>query len=291
MNFLAIILIQGCPLLQNTKTISINFFPFKRVASPTNTSHSNSIIDMLLGKTENKTVDSETLIKNVQDRISESLKHGYKYSRIVDASEDFLRKHVFEQVEMAVIYVDLVGSTKLSLSLPPEKLSVIISSFVQEMSYVISQCGGFVLKFSGDAVIGYFVGKGSKLQAADDAAGCAESMLKVVNHGINEILTKNESAFPQLQIKIGIDFGSSTVVQYGSDETRSLVDLLGASMNMAAKIQGLAQPNQIVLGKDVFDRLHPAVQEMFIDITNELENWTYTSKDSKAIYHVYRFKG
>ena len=114
----------------------------------------NSIIDMLLGKNENKTVDSETLIKNVQKRIRDSLKEGYKYSRIVDASEEFLRKHTFEQVEMAVIYVDLVGSTRLSLRLPPEKLSVVISSFVQEMSYVISQCGGYVLKFSGDAVIG-----------------------------------------------------------------------------------------------------------------------------------------
>ena len=249
----------------------------------------SGIIDMLLGKSENKTVDSETLIKNVQKRIHESLKHGYKYSRIVDASEEFLRKHVFEQVEMAVIYVDLVGSTKLSLRLPPEKLSVVISSFVQEMSYVISQCGGFVLKFSGDAVIGYFVGKGSSLQAADDAAGCAESMLRVVNDGINKILTKEDSELPELSIKIGIDFGANTVVQYGSDEKRSLVDLLGASMNMAAKVQGLAKPNQIVVGKDVYDRLHPSVQEMFADITDGLKDWTYTPRGSDVVYHVFGY--
>lgn len=164
---------------------------------------------------------------------------------------------------MAVIYVDLVGSTKLSLRLPPEKLSVVISSFVQEMSYVINQCGGFVLKFSGDAVIGYFVGKGSSLQAADDAVGCAESMLMVVRDGINKILSNEDSELPELAIKIGIDFGANTVVQYGSDEKRSLVDLLGASMNMAAKIQGLAQPNQIVVGKDVFDRFHPCPGDVY----------------------------
>ena len=250
----------------------------------------NSIVDMLLGKTENKTVDSETLIKNVRRRIRDSIKEGYKYSRIVDASEGFLRKHVFEQVEMAVIYVDLVGSTKLSLKLPPEKLSVVISSFVQEMSYVINQCGGFVLKFSGDAVIGYFIGKGSSLQAADDAAGCAESMLMVVKDGINKILNDEDSELPELAIKIGIDFGINTVVQYGSDEKRSLVDLLGASMNMAAKIQGLAQPNQIVVGKDVFDRFHPNVQDMFVDVTDNLKNWTYTSKDSEITYRVFEYK-
>ncbi len=249
-----------------------------------------SIIDMLLGKTENKTVDSETLIRNVQGRIRDSLKEGYKYSQIVDASENFLRQHVFEQVEMAVIYVDLVGSTKLSLKLPPEKLSVVISSFVQEMSYVISQCGGFVLKFSGDAVIGYFVGKGSSLQAADDAAGCAESMLRVLKDGINKILSEEDYELPKLEIKVGIDYGVNTVVQYGSDEERSLVDLLGASMNMAAKVQGLAKPNQIVVGKDVFDRLHPNVQDRFEDVTETLKDWTYTSKDSSKIYRVFAYK-
>jgi len=252
--------------------------------------NSNNIIDMLLSKTDSKTVDSETLIRNVQNRIRDSIKEGYRYSRIVDASEGFLRKHVFEQVEMAVIYVDLVGSTKLSLRLPPEKLSIVISSFVQEMSYVISQCEGFVLKFSGDAVIGYFIGKGSSLQAADDAVGCAESMLRVVRDGINKILSDEDSELPELAIKIGIDFGANTVVQYGSDEKRSLVDLLGASMNMAAKIQGLAQSNQIVVGKDVFDRFHPSVQEMFVDVTDNLKDWTYTSRESDVTYRVFEYK-
>ena len=247
----------------------------------------SSIVDMLLGKAENKTVDSETLINDVRNRINDSLEHGYRYSRIVDASEEFLRNHVFEQIEMAVIYVDLVGSTRLSLKLPPEKLSIVISSFVQEMSYVISQCGRYVLKFSGDAVIGYFVGKGSSLQAADDAVGCAESMLRVVKHGINPVLGKEGSELPKLEIKIGIDFGANTVVQYGSDDTRSLVDLLGSSMNMAAKVQGLAHSNQIVIGKDVYDRLHPTIKEMFSDITNHLSGWSYTSKNSNTIYKVY----
>jgi len=251
---------------------------------------SNNIVDMLLGKTESKTVDSETMIRDVQRRIRDSLKNGYRYSRIVDSSEEFLRKHVFEQVEMAIIYVDLVGSTKMSLRLSPEKLSVVISSFVQEMSYVISQCGGFVLKFSGDAVIGYFVGKGSSLQAADDAVGCAESMLMVVQDGINKTLSKEDAELPELEIKIGIDFGANTVVQYGSDEKNSLVDLIGPSMNMAAKIQGLAQPNQIVVGKDVFDRLHPNVQEIFVDITKNVKDWTYTSRNSDAVYRVFADK-
>jgi len=248
-----------------------------------------NIIDMMLSKTETHTVDSETLLKMVQKRIQDSLKNGYKYSNIVDDSKFYLRKHTFQTIEIAVLYVDLVGSTKMSLKLPPEKLSIIISSFVQEMSYLISQHGGFVLKFSGDAVIGYFIGKGSSLQSADSALGCAESMLKVVEKGINPILSKKEE-LPKLRIKVGIDFGPATVVKYGTDEKNSFVDLLGPSINMASKIQGVAKQNQIVVGHDVYERLHPSLQKSFKEITKDLSNWTFTSKFSKKIYPVYAYQ-
>ena len=249
----------------------------------------NNIIDMMLSKSETKTVDSETLLKTVQNRIHDSLKNGYKYTKLIGDSDKFLRKHTFQTIEVAVLYVDLVGSTKMSLELPPDKLSIIISSFVQEMSYVISQHDGFVLKFSGDAVIGYFVGKGSSLQAADSAVGCAESMLRVVEKGINPILGKEES-LPKLRIKVGIDYGPVTVVQYGVDKKNSFVDLLGPSLNMASKVQGVAKPNQTVVGYDLYEKLHPAVQELFVDITKDLSGWTFTSKFSKDKYLVYAYK-
>ena len=251
----------------------------------------HSVIDMLLSRNETKISDSETLLQNVQNRIHDSLKNGYKYARIVDDSETFLRKHVFQTVEIAVLYVDLVGSTKMSLELPPDKLSLIISSFVQEMSYVISQHDGFILKFSGDAVIGYFVGKGSSLQAADSAVGCAESMIKVVENGINPILSKEKEGIPELRIKVGIDYGPAVVVQYGAEKKNSFVDLLGSSINMAAKVQSIAKPNQIVVGDDVYDRLHPSIQEFFVNITKKLSGWTFTSKqDNKKIYSVYAYE-
>lgn len=247
-----------------------------------------NIVDMLLSKRDGEVVDSDTLINNVQKRIAASLENGFKSSGIVSSSETFLKKHVFEHVEMAVLYVDLVGSTKMSLELPSDKLSTIVSSFVQEMSYVISQNRGYVLKFSGDAVIGYFVGRGSILQACDDAVVCADSMLNIMKNGINPILKKNNN-LPQLKIKIGIDFGQNTVVQFGNEQ-KNFVDLLGPSMNMAAKVQGVASPNQILIGEDVYKKLHPDTQNFFKEITQKLKNWTFTAKKSRKIYSVYEYK-
>ena len=58
------------------------------------------------------------------------------------------------------MYVDLVGSTTMTLEMPAEKIAIIISSFSQEMAAVIRQHQGYVLKFVGDAVIGYFNAEG-----------------------------------------------------------------------------------------------------------------------------------
>lgn len=257
-----------------------------------NTVSSPSIVDMLLSRKEDSiVVDSDTLIKNVQERIYNALENGYQYTKIVDASDAFLRKNMFGHVGMAVLYVDLVGSTKMSLSIPSNKLSTVISSFAQEMAYVITEHRGYVLKFVGDAVIGYFVSdETNALQAADNAVACGESMIKVVKNGINPILVNKADLPQQLEVKVGIDYGENTVVRYGADEKRAFVDLLGPSMNMAAKIQDLAKPNQIVVGRDIYDRLHPKVQGFFVDITEEMPEWNYTSKSSDEIYPVFVYR-
>ncbi|NND86346.1 MAG: adenylate/guanylate cyclase domain-containing protein [Nitrosopumilus sp.] len=248
-----------------------------------------NIIDILLSKNPDKTIDSDTLIKNVQNRINKALEKGYQYTRVIDSSEKFLRKNVFGQISMAVLYVDIVGSTEMSMTLPPEKLSIIISSFSQEMSYVIEKFQGYVLKFVGDAVIGYFVeNKTNQIPAVYNVVACAESMIKVVKQGINPIL--NKIGLSEIRIKIGIDFGNNSVVRYGADEQKAYVDLLGPTMNVASKIQNLAKPNQIIVGQDAYDKLDKYMQGFFSDMTDELVNpLPHFSGDLEKKYRVYRY--
>ena len=117
----------------------------------------NPVVDMLLSRNVEEVIDSESMILETQKRVWGALKKGYEYSGVVDESETFLRKHVFSKLDMVVLYVDLVGSTTMALEMPSEKIAIIISSFAQEMAAVIRQHHGYVLKFVGDAVIGYFV--------------------------------------------------------------------------------------------------------------------------------------
>ena len=190
---------------------------------------------------------------------------------------------------MIVMYVDLVGSTDITLSLPEEKVAIIIRAFAQEMSNVIKQHDGYVLKFVGDAVIGYFIAEALPLIAADNAINCAKSMLTVVEKGINPIL--NQYDYPELKIKIGMDYGKNIIVRYGADKVKSHVDILGPSMNIAAKIQSTAYPNQILIGEDVYSRLHPTMQQKFNQVVWTKTKWKYHDRETGKLYPVYAYVG
>lgn len=249
------------------------------------------VVDMLLGQNKegSKVYDSETLIKETQKRVWGALKKGYEYSGVIDDSDKFLREHVFSRINLIVLYVDLVGSTTMTLELPEEKLAIIISSFAQEMADLIRTYQGLVLKFVGDAVIGYFVIKDNSLLTADNAVSCAKSMITIIEKGINPIL--NQYDYPDLMAKIGIDYGQSIVVRYGNNPESSHVDLMGPAMNIAAKIQDLAKPNQILIGEDVYKRLHPNTQNLFEEIVWKNNEWKYRSRVTGEIYKVYEYKG
>jgi class 3 adenylate cyclase len=255
--------------------------------NPDSEKKSPDIVDMLLEQKGEKVIDSETMIMETQKRVWGALKKGYEYTGITNESEKFLRGHVFKKINIVALYVDLVGSTTMTLELPAEKLATIISSFSQEMASVIRQHKGLVLKFVGDAVIGYFNAEDNTLLVSDNAVNCAKSMMTVIEKGINPIL--NQYDYPDLMVKIGVDYGQSIVVRYGSNETTSHVDLMGPVMNISSKIQGRAKPNQILIGQDVFQRIHPTTQKNFKEKIWEKDEWKFRSRLTGEVYKVYEY--
>jgi len=62
-------------------------------------------------------------------------------------------------------------------------------------------------------------------------------------------------------------------------------------MNIAAKIQHIAKPNQILIGSDVFQRIHKNSQKEFRQIIWKDNEWKYRSRLTGEIYKVYEYKG
>jgi adenylate cyclase len=134
--------------------------------------------------------DKCIIVKESQIRIKKALVEGFEYHHLAVAKSDhFLRKHTAQRLDFAVIYFDLVNSTRMSTELAPDFLSKIVTVFSQEVSYIIEHFGGFVLKFVGDASIGYFPSS----QNFDDIVLCGESVVYVVRNAINPLLLQMDT--------------------------------------------------------------------------------------------------
>jgi class 3 adenylate cyclase len=242
-----------------------------------------------LSSIENKTIyDLQTLRSQRQDRLWNVLYKRYQYNTSIKKGQDFLLNHVDSKLCLVVMYADLVGSTKMSMALPVERMAKIIKAFSHELSSVVeSHNNGFVLKYVGDAVIACFPSGFNKYLSCDTAVQCAKSMINVIENGINPILEKDKDNYPKLAVKIGIDEGENLAIQYGYDKSAP-IDLIGYPMNVAAKITSLTGPNKISIGNNIHKLLHPSLKSEFQEMSlKEKTEWKYIDLENNLPYKVY----
>ncbi|MDQ6865121.1 MAG: adenylate/guanylate cyclase domain-containing protein [Thermoproteota archaeon] len=254
---------------------------------------SESVINRMVGVNNNRTskvkrkdelIDLETLLTQRQDRLFQALEERYQYSTSIKRGQEYLLNYVSSKRPLVIMYADLVGSTKMSMTLPADKLVTIIRAFVHEMSSVVETYDGYVLKYLGDAVIAFFPPGFNKYLTYDKAVRCGKSMINVLKNGINPIL-KNYDC-PELDVKIGIEEGQNVIVQYAYDKS-SQIDLLGYTMNVSAKITSLTGPNKVSVGEHVYKLLHPGIQAEFHELAYNTDEWKYTNLDTGELYKVY----
>ena len=254
---------------------------------------SESVMNRMIGlnnnssgtlKRKDELIDLETLLTQRQDRLLQALEERYQYNTSIKRGQDYLLNYISSKRPLVIMYADLVGSTKMSMTLSADKLVTIIRAFVHEMSSVVETYDGHVLKYVGDAIIAFFPPGFNKYLTYDKAVRCAKSMINVLNRGINPIL-KNYDC-PELYVKIGIDEGNNVVVQYAYDKS-SQIDILGYTMNVAAKITSLTGPNKISVGENVYKLLHPGIQAEFHALVYRTDEWKYTNPDTDKLYKVY----
>ena len=233
--------------------------------------------------------DLQTLLSQRQERLWSVLHERYQYNISIKRAQDFLLNHVDSKLSLVVMYADLVGSTKMSMALPVEKMAKIIKAFSHELSSVVESYNGFVLKYVGDAVIAFFPSGFNKYLSCDIAFQCAKSMINVIENGINPILEKDKDNYPKLAVKIAIDEGENLVIQYGYDKSAP-IDLIGYPMNVAAKMESLTGPNKISVGNNVYKLLHPTILSDFQEMQIKETEWKYIDLETNLRYKVYTTK-
>src|SRR5262249_52231257 len=149
-------------------------------------------------------------------------------------------EHRGERRQVTVMFSDLVGSTALSARMDPEDLREVISAYQKCVAETVQRFGGFVAKYMGDGVLIYF---GYPQAHEDDADRAVRAGLELV-----AAVTALKSPVP-VQTRVGIATGLVVVgdlIGSGEAQERGIV---GETPNLAARLQGIAEPNRVVIAE------------------------------------------
>jgi class 3 adenylate cyclase len=145
-----------------------------------------------------------------------------------------------ERRQVTVMFSDLVGSTALSARMDPEDLREVISAYQKCVVETVQLFGGFVAKYMGDGILVYF---GYPRAHEDDVERAVRSGLELV-----QTIGALKSG-PPLQTRVGIATGLVVVGDLiGSGEAHER-GIVGETPNLAARLQGLAEPNSVVIAE------------------------------------------
>ena len=242
-------------------------------------------------------VNTDLSIKHAQDTMWKALKGVPEFNISMEETQNVLESYAKSKVTLVILHIDLVGSTRLSMTLPVDRLATIIQAFTQEMSLIIAAYGGYVLKFVGDAILAFFpVNLDDLYLPCINAVNCARSMIKIMRQGMNPIL--NQYDYPEMGVRVGIDVGENVVVQYGLDirtytiENKQILkkphlDILGYTISIAVKMTAFAKSDQIIIGQLVYDRLDATQKYAFKVLPVSSDVWSYVSNNSGYIYSLY----
>jgi class 3 adenylate cyclase/predicted ATPase len=157
----------------------------------------------------------------------------------IKAASD-LRASSAERRQVTVLFSDLVGSTALSARMDPEDLREVISAYQKCVAETVRRFDGFVAKFLGDGALVYF---GYPQAHEDDGE-------RSVRAGLDLIAAVTALKSPVLlQTRVGIATGLVVVGDLIKSEDALERGIVGETPNLAARLQGVAEPNRVVISE------------------------------------------
>jgi class 3 adenylate cyclase/tetratricopeptide (TPR) repeat protein len=145
-----------------------------------------------------------------------------------------------ERRQLSVLFVDLVGSTALTTRRDPEEMRQIVRRYQNAVAGEVARFDGYVAKFMGDGVLAYF---GWPKAHEDEAERAVRAAMAAVA-AVGELQTGDGEA---LAARAGIATGLVVVGGLIGQGAAQEADVIGATPNIAARLQDLAQPGQVVI--------------------------------------------
>jgi class 3 adenylate cyclase/predicted ATPase len=143
-----------------------------------------------------------------------------------------------ERRQVSVMFADLVGSTALAGGMDPEDLREVVAAYHRCAAETVRRIGGFISQYLGDGVLAYF---GYPQAHEDDAERAVRASLELI--AAVEALRTRAALLTRVGIATGLVVVGDVVDAGGSQER----GIIGETPNLAARLQGIAQPNTVVI--------------------------------------------
>src|SRR5919197_3133847 len=148
-----------------------------------------------------------------------------------------------ERRQLTVLFCDLVDSTVLATQLDPEELREVVRAYQATCAKVIGRFEGTIAQYLGDGLLVYF---GYPRAHEDDAPRAVRAGLGMIE-AVAQLNTRLEpERGVQLAVRLGIHTGLVVVGDMGGGPRQELL-ALGETPNLAARLQGVAAPNTVVI--------------------------------------------
>jgi class 3 adenylate cyclase len=156
-----------------------------------------------------------------------------------------------ERRQLTVLFCDLVDSTVLARQLDPEDLREVVRAYQDTCAKVSARFAGHIAQYLGDGLLIYF---GYPQAHEDDAQRAVRAGLGIVEAlgQLNTRLAQERSV--QLAVRLGIHTGLVVLGEVGGGTRREQL-ALGETPNVAARLQGIAAPNTLVISAATFQLL------------------------------------
>lgn len=159
-----------------------------------------------------------------------------------------------KESEISILFADIVGFTAMSERLSPAQIAELLNNFFEEMLKEVFAVGGTLDKFIGDCIMAFFGAPEPQPDHAERALTAAQKMLdRLENLNANHLLSE------PLQLRIAINSGKAVVGDVGSSQ-RVDYTVLGATINLASRMEAICPIGKCVLSETTYSLLRPSVR-------------------------------
>jgi adenylate cyclase len=172
-----------------------------------------------------------------------------------------------QRKQLSVFFSDIKDFTAATAKWQPEEIKFLLNNYFSEMSKLASEYGGTLDKFIGDGMVIFF-GDPESRGVKEDALQCVKMALAMQRRMSElQVLWREMGSEKTFEVRMGINTGYCDVGNFGSD-LRMDYTIIGAEVNVAARLEQAADPGGILISKETYmlvrDEILACVREPLI---------------------------